>query len=50
MLGLSALAIPGDIRRQHRRQPPFYVLIGQKSLEIGRFRPEASKHIGPLLD
>jgi hypothetical protein len=46
MLGLSALAIPGDIRRQ----PPFYVLVGQKSLQIGRFRPKASKHIRPLLD
>ena len=45
MLGLSALAIPGDIRRQ----PPFNVLVGQKSLEIGRFRPETSKHIGPLV-
>ena len=24
-------AIAGDIRRQHRRQPPFHALVGQKS-------------------
>jgi hypothetical protein len=32
LVGTNQAAITGDIRRQHRRQPPFHALVGQKEL------------------
>jgi hypothetical protein len=41
-------AVSGDISRQHRRQPSFHPLSGQKMPLKLAIRPNQSKHVGLL--